>query len=372
MDRARRAVRLIVALVILAAPAIASAYPQFQLAMGVERCSGCHLSPAGGGLLGEYGREESADSISRGGDGRFLHGLWTPPDWLALGGDFRYALAGKVVAERRDLLAFPMQGDLYLRATRGSFAFAFTAGVRAAPRDPAPVLIERLASREHYVAYTHGDDVVRVGRFFPVFGLRLADHTAYTRRYLGMNLLEEPYALEVARERGANEVHVAAFVPQPIALLGSGFRASGVAALAERSLDATIVGAQARVAIGNEESRYTLGAVGKHWMPDAHLLWLGELDVQRETFVHGPAREQVAAYFGVFQWLARGVVASSALHLWDPDLALARDSRHAFELSVQYFPRAHFEAQAMARVTAEGNDYDDPGYLALLQLHYYP
>src|SRR5262245_52965613 len=91
----------------------AFAYVQFQFSSGTTRCSQCHFSPAGGGLLTSWGRDESGDTISMGGDGAFLHGLWSPPSWLALGLDVRLA------ATRTDdggpetprAAFFPMQAD---------------------------------------------------------------------------------------------------------------------------------------------------------------------------------------------------------------------------------------------------------------------
>ena len=70
----------------------AQAYPQFQFSSGTNRCSQCHQSPGGGGLLTSWGRDESGDTISLGGDGAFLHGLVPMPSWLALGGDLRFAV----------------------------------------------------------------------------------------------------------------------------------------------------------------------------------------------------------------------------------------------------------------------------------------
>src|SRR5262249_44890220 len=59
----------------------AQAYPQFQFSSGTNRCSQCHYSPAGGGLITSWGRDESGDTLSLGGDGAFLHGAWSPPSW---------------------------------------------------------------------------------------------------------------------------------------------------------------------------------------------------------------------------------------------------------------------------------------------------
>src|ERR1051325_7838182 len=79
----------LLALPLLLASREASALPQFQLSSGTTRCGQCHYAPAGTGLISAWGRDEAGDTISRGGDGSFLHGLWAPPSWLALGGDLR-------------------------------------------------------------------------------------------------------------------------------------------------------------------------------------------------------------------------------------------------------------------------------------------
>src|SRR5579871_4460969 len=95
----------------------AAAYPQFQFSSGTNRCSQCHYSPSGGGLLTSWGRDESADTISLGGDGAFLHGLVSPPSWLGIGGDFRFAFLTNDVGSPAgpENAAFPMQADIYLR-----------------------------------------------------------------------------------------------------------------------------------------------------------------------------------------------------------------------------------------------------------------
>ena len=370
--------RLSVVLAIVLAPAVAGAYPQFIFSLGADRCGTCHLSPAGGGLINAYGRDEAGSTVSRGGDGRFLHGLWEPPDWAALGGDFRFATVDRYVAANNDLLVFPMQADVSTRLMGKGFAFAFTAGVRGQSRTPAmtdkPILLERLTSREHYLAYERGVHQVRLGRFFPVFGLRLPDHTAYVRRYLGFNLQEESYGLELARYGDDTVVHLTGFVPPPLPILGSGQRPSGAIAHVEHDLtEEASVGGQLRFATGSAESRYTAGLLGKWWMARAGLLWLAELDVQRQTFAVGPARSQLASYLGVSKWLARGLLAGGAVHAWDPDITLRASTRYAIDATVQLFPRAHFELHLLTRFAASGDlDAASRTLTGMLQLHYYP
>lgn len=359
---------------ILLAAADADAYPQFQLSQGVDRCTACHFSPAGGGLINDYGRNEAGDTISRGGDGRFLHGLWEPPSWLLLGADLRGATAIKYQNQEREYLAFPMQSDLYVRAGGETVSFSLTAGLRGGARDPQPPLIERLVSREHYLMYQRESGTyARAGRFFPVFGIRSQDHTAYVRRYLGFHTLEEPYGIAAGHFADDWEAHVTAFVPRPIEFLGAGKKAKGIAAYYERRfLDGNAaLAAQARFASSSTDTRVVGGVVGKRWFPDAGVMLLGELDLQRQAFADaaGPTRYGLAAYAGASKFVARGVMVGAAVHRWHPDLRL-RSSRDAAELNAQYFVRAHVELHLLLRVGGSG-DFDDPGVLSFLQLHYY-
>ena len=85
------AVALVSGLLLVAWGREARAYPQFQFSSGTTRCGQCHYSPSGGTLISSWGRDEAGDTISLGGDGSFLHGLWAPPSWLALGADIRLA-----------------------------------------------------------------------------------------------------------------------------------------------------------------------------------------------------------------------------------------------------------------------------------------
>jgi hypothetical protein len=363
--------RLALLLVVLFATT-AHAYPQFQLTTGSDRCINCHFSPAGGGLINDYGRDEAGSTISRGGDGRFAHGAWTPPSWLQLGADLRGVALAKLREPDIDPAIFPMQTDVYIRAGTSKYAFVATLGSRST-RSPSPPIQERLASREHYFIYERDTGTyVRAGRFFPIFGIRSQDHTGYVRRFLGFANLEEPYGVGAGMFGGSWEAHVSAFMPRPVEFLGAGVKASGIAGYYERRVwgDTAAFATQARVAVSDLETRVTLGGIGKRFMPEAEVLLLGEVDLQRQSFADaGATRWQLASYLAASKFVARGWMVGAAVHHWHPDLTL-RSARDAFEVNVQYFPRAHFELHLLTRVSGEG-DFDTPSLLTLLQLHYY-
>lgn len=203
-------------LVALIAPSIGMAYPQFQLSTGNTRCNQCHFAPAGGGLINNYGRDEAGDTISSGGNGRFLHGLWEPPSWLALGGNFRFAgVIDDNSPRATEYDAFPMQAELYARVHYQGFSIYLDGGIRGAQRPVDPSFASLLISPEHYVMWQEGATgwYARAGRFYAPYGLRLAEHTTYIRRFLGFNLLEETYNLSGGYISDSWELHVTGFIP---------------------------------------------------------------------------------------------------------------------------------------------------------------
>lgn len=365
---------LVTAVVLGALAGSAEAYPQFQFSTANDRCTACHYSPAGGGLINSYGRFESADTISRwGGSGKFLHGLWDPPTSFQLGGAYRGAFIAKKVWDEPEYLGFPMQADIYGRAAAGDFALAFTAGMRGAAREPRDSVLSRMISREHYVLWQPSgkDWYARVGRFFPVYGLRLADHTAYVRRYLGLHTLEESYGVGVGKVERKWEVHATAFVPPPIWGVSDD---TGAAVYYERRLgDAGAWGAQAKVSFSEHESRYLAGGVFKWWLEGPEILLLAELDAGAQRVRAGPVenRGQLAAYLGATWFPTRGVLLSAQLERFDADLGLSETDRDAASLTLQLFPRAHWEAVFMGKLEAQGADYTEPGSLFMFMLHYY-
>lgn len=365
-----------VLVLVLALAGSADAYPQFQTALGSDRCTACHFSPAGGGLLTDFGRDEAGDTLTGRGDGRFLHGAIELPAWLRLGGDLRTALLAKQLSGRDPtLLAFPMQADVYTRAAAGPISLNVTVGLNGAARDRTAGAgpLTYLASREHYAMYegADGEVTVRAGRFFPVFGQRMQDHTAYPRRYLDRSTLEEPYALEAGAHGGNWDVIVAGFLGNPIPLTGAGTKATGGTAYVERRFDATVLAGNARFAMTDDDRRVLVGAIGKHWLPGPGLLLTGEIDLQRQSFTpRGTTRLQLLAFAQVSKVILPGYLIGATLQRWDPDLSLGGAARTALQLDVQWFMFAHCELHLLTRLEATGDETTHPDRLALLQAHY--
>lgn len=365
----------------------AQAYPQFQFSSGTSRCAQCHYSPAGYGLLTSWGRDESGDTISRGGDGAFLHGIWTPPDWLALGGDLRLAALRNHVggAGAPESAVFPMQAELYARAAFGDSGVSLyvAAGARSATRTEqtgGTVHVVAPISREHYLMWKPSATgaYARVGRFYAPFGLRMAEHIYYVRRFTGFGLYEETYNLSGGYLEEDWEVHATAFTKPPagfpVALQTVGVRGNGGAVYGEkRFASISAVGLQGRVVVNSDQRLTTGGAIGKLWVEQAKMLVMGELNLQRHDVVGGVAFNQMISFFGLTFIPIKGVMVGVAAERYQSDMRLAPTARNAFDLQLNLFPWAHCEIFLLGRyqMTGAGAADGDPGSLAMLQLHYY-
>ena len=132
-----------------------------------------------------------------------------------------------------------MQADLYAKAKITDHISLFLmGGFRKAQFNHENAT--RVWSREHYVMWKqHPDDnyglYVRVGRFMPVFGLRFAEHTMYTRRFGGTQLYADTYGAAVEKIAEKYELHVSAFVEDP--LIDPVERANGAAVYGEYRLN---------------------------------------------------------------------------------------------------------------------------------------
>jgi hypothetical protein len=188
-----------------AAPAFAE--PTF-LSKQYPRCTACHYSSSGGGLLTPYGRSLSREEISTFGrrspgsiptagstasEEGFLFGALSSESPLQLGLDIRPShlgvdVPGRTVADRN----FLMNLDLQAAWRRDRWTAYGTVG--RAPRAGGGTLV----SYEHWIAYQVTDTVsVRGGRFLPAYGVRFADHTSFTRERLQLAQDDQVYGIEM-------------------------------------------------------------------------------------------------------------------------------------------------------------------------------
>ncbi len=357
-------------IIVLAAASPAGAFPTLTTRGAVPRCTMCHISPGGGGMLNEYGRNEAGDTLSRGGDGRFLNGAWEPPSWLLLGGDFRAAaldLHETMPTEGNELAAFPMQADLRAGVTAGGFTVVATGGLRGSTRLYSKSAADYVQSSEHYAMYSHESGFyVRAGKFFPVQGLRLPDHTLYTERYTGMGLFEEPYGGDIGFVGDRYEVHAAGFVHDSLVNVGRD-EAGGVLYMEIHDPD-WAAAVSARYGSGPEAKRTIVGLSGRV-AASRKLIFLGEVDGIHDQIVGATAINQAIALVGADQQIVRGLNVFGWYEQFQEELLLKNGIHHDAGIAIDFYPHAHWELITEGRVQRLGPNNN--AELAMLQLHYY-
>jgi hypothetical protein len=186
----------------------AAAEPVF-ISKQYTRCTSCHISAAGGGLLSEYGRALSAQELSltgkrplssgrehepSAGEHSFLFGaLGDRLGPLQIGIDLRPSHLRTAAPDRTFTRNLLMNADVVAAVQARGWTVYGQIG-----REPVPA--PGIDSYEHWVGYeSAGGMGFRAGRFLPAYGVRFADHTAYNRRHLGLGQYDQVYGVEISR-----------------------------------------------------------------------------------------------------------------------------------------------------------------------------
>jgi hypothetical protein len=219
---------LIVLLAVAGFAGTASAEPMF-LAKQYTRCTACHYSPTGGGLLTSYGRllshrelsttggsstAPAADAVDDPrGEQEFLYG--------ALGHALGPVHLGLEMRPSHLRIGFPgghqdmnllMNVDLVGAVQKNGWTAYGTIGrepPNSAERPGGTLPDAAVISYEHWISYeTNTGFRVRAGRFLPAYGVRFADHTMDTRADLDLDRNDQVYGLEVSTTVGSSLAQV--------------------------------------------------------------------------------------------------------------------------------------------------------------------
>lgn len=189
----------------------AQAYPQY-IAKGYANCASCHYAPDGGAMANAYGSATQQAFLPEGIDVEWVQDLREvlqkngvtgyDDDEQAefqwdLGFDSRllFMLGSGSVGSTSDFILIPMLLEAQSVMAYGDLTFYGSVSSRRAGAD----FSDRTAfSRHHWLQYRVSDELsVRAGRMTLPFGIRQADHTAFTRGDLGLDKYDQSYGVQV-------------------------------------------------------------------------------------------------------------------------------------------------------------------------------
>ena len=185
----------------------AAAEPMF-LARSETRCTTCHYSPTGGGLLTPYGRLQSRQELSAtsGDSERFLWGAFGDAlDPVDLGIDTRPTQLRVSFPGGTSSRFLLMNADVLAAVQSGGWTFYGQVGRRP----------EAAGGDVYSYEYWGGKQLssqwaVRAGRFFPAYGIRFADHTSYNRATLGFDKYDQVFGAEVSHTTERRVIQISA------------------------------------------------------------------------------------------------------------------------------------------------------------------
>ena len=314
-------------------------------------------------------------------DGRY--GDLVADPLLAVGADARWGLWNQ------GPLIFPMQADVHVAVHPVEhLTAAATVGARGRTRSlyfdggPLDDAQPRIGVRDLWVM-THEWpylSYMRVGRFLPAFGTRVADHTAYTRRPFGLSQ-ENPANRVLGVEVGlaANYPYATASVFKPSTMdaqnpvepgegwggaLSGGYRALGW------QLGASAMMRRRPLNTGGDTTDLSIQWAVNPWFYSARvpLTYLGEAafgTLQRPY--SGRETTQVAAYHQLAWSVINGVIVRGRFDFWDPDREVIDDDiyRPGIGLDWTVIPGLTTSVDGRVGMPAAGQSSAD----VFLQLH---
>ncbi len=354
----------------------AAAEPRF-LSRQYTRCTSCHVSPTGGGLLSPYGRALSGAELSTtgrrvpgnptastaSGEEAFLWGAFGDAlGPLQLGVELRPSHIRTTFNDQTFTRNIYMNADVVAAVQAGGWTLYGQIGRE--PTSPG----SRIDSYEHWAGYQAENGVgIRGGRFTPAYGVRFADHTAFNRTTLGFTQYEQVYGVEVSRTTDKALVQVALAPGLAESFTGnsleSTFNAVGRVQMDLGSSTAFVVSGLYRDG-SVTQARQTAAGAAFGFAPTSRLTVWTQADLQGRE---GTGKTGFLLVNETSFEAARGIWLAISPQLRTDDGVRPRTMRWAFTATV--LPRTHFNVNVS--FYRDKPRFSVPVKTWLFQVHYY-
>lgn len=320
-----------------------------NVAHGYGNCMACHVSPAGGGVLNDYGRALSKELMSTWGwkdSEKPLFGAGENTEWLKIGGDYRAIQTYFNNSEVKQGKQFEMQKNIEL-ALKG--AHLWIVGALGTQEGPEGIPKKgQFLSERHYVLWEINDTVkLRAGKFRLNFGLYEPNHNRLTEQAIGFGPSSESYILEFSKLSEVDEIFISADLGRIDIPRDRSSEKSFSLNYAKYTSEKSKIGGN--LIIGESESLrrslfglYGIGGFGERWILKS------EIDYQ-QSFAANTPNERADLMTSMaslgYQW-TQGFLPYLILEHLQRNLADSDTKRSSAGIGVQWLPIPHIELQA--------------------------
>ncbi len=222
--------KLLTTLFIFLLSSSAWAYPQF-VGFGYTSCATCHYNPFGNGPLNDYGRALSATAVSakwfyydkeseeKIANNSGFFGTKPEQTWFRPSFDYRGLMVKRSLgqdSEDTEMINMQADANVVLKFGEGNkFFISGTIGYAPEPQSLANSTeeVDKYRSREHYMGYRPIPSLgIYAGLMDKIFGIRIAEHTAYSRSINNLSQNDQSHGLQIHYTNPTLEIGAGYFV----------------------------------------------------------------------------------------------------------------------------------------------------------------
>ena len=343
------------------------ALPRFAAENGTS-CNLCHVNPTGAGLRNDYGI--SLFSMEELPMEKGM--IFTDEDYtgsilenLRFGADLRFQVLSHTDYQEESRTAyFPMQGDLYgnLSVSKGVEVYVKQDVLRPNPEFWS------------YFPLLPNDGYLRMGKFLPTFGLRLDDHTAFTR---GGDPNEDkegmpfsPYSVTpgiIEAGMYISDIFITLSIANKFASSAGFFELLKNKNFTFRGEYTGSIGSATALLGGSlmKEGDFQLSGLfgGASFLG---LTWIGEVNIADNWVGDNTS----LASFSEFSYpVKQGLHFVARYDLWDEDIKIKNNAISRWTMGTDIFPLSFFEIKLQGRFTSLSGDGEKPEPEYLIQFH---
>lgn len=338
------------------------AYPAF-ISYGYNSCVSCHYNGQGGGSLNEYGKAVMASELSSRifypnnvteeqlAENSGFPGGAVLPGWLKPGIKYRGLWFQTDPGSQKAISKYvTMAADLNLAVLfdeNQKYVAVVSAGYNSNSLGGGGENFSRWISREHYLRVQHNENLqIYYGLMDKVFGIRIVDHTAYSRAKVGIAQNDQTHGVMAILTRAPWEYTGHVFVGN--LSQESSLRQKGFSVMAEKDVKNMLrVGGSAMYS-NNQYIKWTrVAAHSKYGFSKGNSL-LSEIGMIQNSPTGAASATGLYAMLESLSLIDRGMHFLSQFEFYNETMSTKTPDKTKWSLGLLMFPAPRFELRATA------------------------